>query len=955
MCKKIDIDQFSDFMQQFQLDFNIIHHNIRSFTCNHDEFSSLLENIDSFIDVYVFSETWFDIDSCSSMNNFDAFHTIRKEKRCGGVSVYIRNSYKSYKLSNISKIYNTFEVCTVRVHINNELNIYVVGLYRPPNSNSNDFIDELSLYISDNFKPSDNILFVGDYNIDISQNSRIGQDLISLYRSLSFYPLITESTRVTEYSSTIIDHFWANDMLQYSSGVVDCNITDHHIIFLSFPIQNRSKFIKKYFRDHSNQSIQQFVNNFSNLCTSNDQNYTNLDDKVTQFSTDLYNIYDTFCPIRNKNFKIKNNRKPWLTKEIINLLNFKQFLYRDYKNNNIPYFVFNNFKNKLTNILKLAKRNYLRKKFRDCIGDSGKTWKNINSLYRNGEKSKNIYLSENGVCLTNENEVATVFNNYFATVAENLDRNIPVANHSPFSYLSNRVANPFFIAPSSEFEVVQIITAQPNKSCPIDEIPVFIYKQIIIPLSKCISNFYNDSILFGVYPSVLKKSRIIPIFKNGDNASKFNYRPISILSFLAKIFEKLMYSRLFNFINEQNIICRHQFGFRSGLCTSDAIVEYLDHVYDAINNNKKCVTIFLDFSRAFDTVNIDVLLGKLDHYGIRGMAKQWFSSYLVDRPRYVSIGGAKSDLIEYNIGVPQGSVLGPVLFTIYINDMYNACKQLQLIHYADDTTAFISGKNMSDLVNTINLELDCISQWLQSNRLTLNVKKSSYMIHGHSDISTSNICIRNENLVLVQQAKFLGITIDDKLKFEEHANNVVTKLSRISGIIWKSKDVLPKRTLRMLYLSLGWSQINYGILAWGKGNKTYTKKVCLAQNRIVRNLYGSTNFSIYKRHDLLPFDETYELNALIKLYKELKMTNMTNPYFIRRIQDIQPDHNYSTRFRTNQNLIPPRINKSKYFSSFLYNSTHFWNNLPNEIKNAPDVDVFKNRIKKFIMNRNQQL
>ena len=209
MCNRFDIDQFNNLINQNKHNFSIIHHNIRSFACNHEEFSCLTEKVDPLIDVYIFSE--FTSVNCSSIDSFDGYHTVRKHSRGGGVLVSVKNFFKSYKLSKISKIYDTFEVCAVRVDISSEKTVFIIAIYRPPNSNTTAFIDELGSYISDNFKPSDHIIFAGDNNIDISPNSYVGHDLVNFYNSHSFNPLNTEVTRETEVSSTIIDHFWTNN------------------------------------------------------------------------------------------------------------------------------------------------------------------------------------------------------------------------------------------------------------------------------------------------------------------------------------------------------------------------------------------------------------------------------------------------------------------------------------------------------------------------------------------------------------------------------------------------------------------------------------------------------------------------------------------------------------------------------------------------------------------------
>ena len=707
----------------------------------------------------------------------------------------------------MTKICSSFEVCTVNVFINN-CNVHLLGVYRPPNTNIQDFTLELHNFLSLNFTSDSKIIIAGDLNICLLTDSNHGVELLNMFQGLSFSPLIDKPTRVVGTSNRLIDHIWSNIELPFVSFVFETDVTDHYLISTSLPIFSSNTFIIKKFRDHSVSSINKFKTNFNENVLHQNNNFLsqneNLDTQVSNLSDVVYEIYDKSCPIRSKRMSTHRLLNPWINDHHIKLTKFKHFLHKQFKTNYIPLYVYKNFKETLRKSLNDSKRKYYINKFRNSQNDVKKTWQNFRNLTGNvaSQKQSEILLCNNNRETLENTEVVSEFFNFFSNIASDLDKKIPVTNISPMNYLSSPSINSFFVTPCTPVEVNRIILAFDNKSCHITEVPVFIYKQIAEELSVIISQIFNRSVYEGLFPSCFKISRVIPVFKSGENTNVKNYRPISILPFMSKVFEKLMHKRLYNYLVKNNILCKHQFGFRAGLSTTDAVVEFLDVVYDCINKNKAIITVFLDFSKAFDTVNHEILIEKLYQYGIRGNVSKWFQSYLSQRRSFVCVNSLKSPLYLNNIGVPQGSVLGPLLFLVYINDMFQSCPSLLMTHYADDTTAFACGNNIYELSLVINRELESLNVWLQSNRLTLNIKKSSYMILGcFSNASLTGIIkISDQVLERVRTAKFLGIQLDDKLTFENHSENVLSKLHKVMGILYRIRNIVPILSLCTIYI-----------------------------------------------------------------------------------------------------------------------------------------------------------
>jgi hypothetical protein len=371
----------------------------------------------------------------------------------------------------------------------------------------------------------------------------------------------------------------------------------------------------------------------------------------------------------------------------------------------------------------------------------------------------------------------------------------------PFtSFLKGDYGNSFYFSPVSEFEISSVISSlYCSKSAGPNSIPIYLLKILNNNISLCLSKIINDYFLHGIFPDKLKIAKVTPIFKKGSRTDKSNYRPISV------VFEKLVYKRVYNYLEYRNILNEFQFGFRANRSTSHALLSTIENLKESLDRGSFGVGLFIDFKKAFDTVNHYILLNKLEFYGFRGVVNKWFQSYLTGRNQYVSINGINSSLKAISCGVPQGSVLGPLLFLLYINDLPYCSNRLVFHLFADDTNIFFSSKNLDLIQTTLNIELKNVSQWLNANRLALNIEKTNFIVF-HSPKKKPHkvlsICIDNQSIREATSVKYLGVLIDSTLSWRPHISELSKKIAKSVGIISKLRHYLNTDILISIYYSL---------------------------------------------------------------------------------------------------------------------------------------------------------
>ena len=497
--------------------------------------------------------------------------------------------------------------------------------------------------------------------------------------------------------------------------------------------------------------------------------------------------------------------------------------------------------------------------------------------------------------------------------------------------------------PSSPVEVKNIINSLNNSKQNINCVSDSNIKENSEFLSVIISDIINTCFETGSFPKCFKNALVLPLFKKGDKIKLSNFRPISKLPTLTKIIEKCIKFRLISFLTNADIISPYQFGFQRGLSTQDAIIYLNEKIYEALNSCFSSIGIFIDYSKAFDTINRDILINKLRCYGICGVSLSLISSYLNDRWQSVKVGDASSSLKRCNLGVPQGSVLGPILFLIYVNEIPNISNSFSSCLFADDTSLIFSSSSHNSLVNSCNHGLEAFYEWSCANRLSINSDKTNLMLFTNSNenINLNDIQLNNSLIEQASSVRFLGVEMDKNLKFNLHINNIAKKNSKNTGILRKLKEYVPADTLLHLYYIFIESYMNYCTLSFGGAYDTHLRPLEIAQRKCIRVVGNQSYFShtnpIFSRLEILKFKDIYKYNLGIYMYKNLD-----------RFSNRRSLHDHETRSGNLYDPIFQRLTLTQR-QSLEYQGPNNWNSIPIYIKVAPSLDIFKNRYKEYLI------
>ena len=612
-------------------------------------------------------------------------------------------------------------------------------------------------------------------------------------------------------------------------------------------------------------------------------------------------------------------------------------------------------RNKVNSLNISLKKKFYKDRISQHSGNMKETWKITNYLLKKRSKSTNINsLNVGNIDIVDKREISNTMNSYFCSVGDELANKIEDCANPMLTgiYAINKCSTKF------HFNIIQdqhirdaMAKIKTSKGFGNDNISGYFLNLALPIISKSLTCLFNMSISQCKFPASWKIARVTPIFKDGDKSAKENYRPISVLPVISRLFEKVIYNQLYSYLNSNGFLSTNQSGFRALHSTLTTLLKNTDDWYSGMDLGKYVGTVFVDLKKAFDTVDHNILLQKLNHYGVQELDLKWFESYLSNRKQFIRIDGVDSSIQNINTGVPQGSCLGPLLFLVYINDLPYSVKNAKVSIYADDTSLALQSENISQLTAALNDDLRNLHLWLKGNKLSLNVAKTQSLListkhrqavmKDQAVILALDIC--NEPVVAAENIKYLGVYIDKSLDWEKHIQEVSKKVSRSLGVIKYCKRFLPFDTLKCLYKSILDPHFRYCCPVWGVAGASEINHLQKLQNRAARIItsssYDAPSKMLIKQLGWRTIEEIIQYESRVMVYKSV---NGLAPQYL---QDIftRNSENPSYELRsTATDLHIPKRNTASGQKGFSFRGSKLWNSLSAEIKSAPTLISFKN-------------
>ena len=898
-------------------------------------------------DILVFTETWLSHNTTNdelSIPNFcSPFRKDRSNGQGGGVAIYVKKGFYAVERPDLN--IHGLEALWIELTVNHR-KLLIGGIYRPPNSNNTHW-HLLEQSFDQAFNLSfDNILITGDFNINLlTHNADKMNHLITSYQAEQ---LITAPTHFTEHSQSLIDLMIVKDKEHIiSSFVSDPFVPD--LIRYHCPIVTILKFSK-----HIQHTFKRRIwlydkgdyTSYKDKLRAVDWNNILSDQNLEQTAINITNsiILAASETIPNKLVTIRPNDIPWMHRDIRKLINTRRKLHKQAKHTNTEsdWDKFRQARNQVTKEIRIAKHNHHNKLIEqiNASNTTAKQWFKLAKRLTNKNNETHLpTLIDNGIEATTNTDKAELLNAYFSKQSTLDDNNHPLPpNIEP----SDSSLSSISISVDDVRDAISCIN--PSKASGPDLISPRLIREGSDELCKPLSTFFTNLLDHSLFPSSYKLANVTPIFKKGDPSKPSNYRPVSLLSCMGKLMERCVHKYLYNYITSNKLLTSFQSGFIKGDSTVNQLVYVYNDICHALDEGKEVRAVFCDISKAFDRVWHRGLLFKLSKLGIKDSLLNWFSSYLSSRKQRVVYANSTSNWSTINAGVPQGSILGPLLFLIYINDIINNINANVRL-FADDTSLYIVVDTPDNAAATLNKDLDTIFNWSKTWLVSFNPTKTESMIFSKKRKQPPHPTLFMNHIAIDQfdSHKHLGVTLSSDAKWNTHISITLKKAWQRIGILRSLKFILTRSGLERMYNSFIRPILEYGDVLWDNCTISLQNDIEAVHNEAARIVAGATKYcNIKNLLSDLKWQTLADRRKNHKLILFYKMHNNLTPDYLSQMIPASTQNSYSLRNSDNTPTIQCRT--QTYQSSFLPSTIIAWNALPSTTKNKPTLQSFKSAL-----------